>query len=474
MVSVQKIEIIGFREKNYTLNFIDGRLILVGENGAGKTTILQIVQNLLVCRWDTLSDFEFKSCEILFSDKTKISIDHSELIPDAARGKTFLAKHLSYRAMQEARNYIAHGDLDRARFIISHNSELPPWEIDDILTDFSSWNKIISFGTADGNSKRSRDLLKKTKLIKSKMDTQVVYLPTYRRIEKEIDAVLKLKGGELARAYKTSKNKQRDSEYLELVEFGMGDVQELVSKALKGIRDFQLTQSLNLSMAHLSDIVRGEFGDEIDYTEIAIDDSEIDSVLSRIDRSILKDLDTEGIKDTVKSSIRDQKNDRNPLSIKDSIVLSYFNKLFKFHNELNEKEKSIKAFCRVCESFMERKEFGHNILTGSLNIKEKEKEISLQDLSSGEKQIVSLFCHLLLSENKSFFVIVDEPELSLSVPWQRKFLEKVSRLESCSGLLAVTHSPFIYDNSLRQYTRSIGQLISSPDWGNISEEISDE
>lgn len=86
-------------------------------------------------------------------------------------------------------------------------------------------------------------------------------------------------------------------------------------------------------------------------------------------------------------------------------------------------------------------------------------EVKLSDLSSGEKQIVSLFSHLYLSEEKRFFVLIDEPELSLSVPWQRRFLKDIKEGDFCSGVVAVTHSPFIYDNDLREYAHSIGEFL---------------
>jgi predicted ATPase len=89
---------------------------------------------------------------------------------------------------------------------------------------------------------------------------------------------------------------------------------------------------------------------------------------------------------------------------------------------------------------------------------EVNNEIKLHHLSSGEKQIVSLFSHLYLSGGKKYFVLIDEPELSLSVPWQRKFLLDIKNADFCSGLVAVTHSPFIYDNELKKYAHGVGEF----------------
>jgi len=87
-----------------------------------------------------------------------------------------------------------------------------------------------------------------------------------------------------------------------------------------------------------------------------------------------------------------------------------------------------------------------------------DEPIRLSDLSSGEKQIVSLFSHLYLSGQSRYFVLIDEPELSLSVPWQKRFLIDIKNGDFCSGLIAVTHSPFIYANELKAYAHSLGEF----------------
>lgn len=76
----------------------------------------------------------------------------------------------------------------------------------------------------------------------------------------------------------------------------------------------------------------------------------------------------------------------------------------------------------------------------------------MEELSSGEKQIVSLFSHLTLDDDVSNYIVIDEPELSLSVDWQQRFLEDISQLSTCAFIGAVTHSPFIFENSLDPYT----------------------
>lgn len=87
-----------------------------------------------------------------------------------------------------------------------------------------------------------------------------------------------------------------------------------------------------------------------------------------------------------------------------------------------------------------------------------EINIPLEKLSSGEKQIVSIFAYLLLTEEENYSVFIDEPELSLSVPWQKSFLMDIANTHTCQRLIAVTHSPFVFDNSLRSNVVDVRKL----------------
>ena len=87
------------------------------------------------------------------------------------------------------------------------------------------------------------------------------------------------------------------------------------------------------------------------------------------------------------------------------------------------------------------------------------REVELAQLSSGEKQIVSLFSKIYLEPNDKFIVLFDEPELSLSIFWQKKLLPDIIKSERCDFLLAVTHSPFIFENELNKNTLGLQECF---------------
>ena len=89
-------------------------------------------------------------------------------------------------------------------------------------------------------------------------------------------------------------------------------------------------------------------------------------------------------------------------------------------------------------------------------------DIPINDLSSGEKQVVYRGCFLLKDVNATngAFVFIDEPEISLHPNWQAKVMDYykgifTNRGEQTSQIFAVTHSPFIIHNNTRRNDKVI-------------------
>jgi predicted ATP-binding protein involved in virulence len=73
------------------------------------------------------------------------------------------------------------------------------------------------------------------------------------------------------------------------------------------------------------------------------------------------------------------------------------------------------------------------------------KPLALGDLSSGEQQEVVLLYELLFKVQPGTLVLIDEPEISLHVAWQKQFLDdlfKIVELQKVNVIIA-THSPQI-------------------------------
>ena len=129
-------------------------------------------------------------------------------------------------------------------------------------------------------------------------------------------------------------------------------------------------------------------------------------------------------------------------------------------------DTAIKNFKDTCNGYLVDKHYEYNESTVDLRIFRNQvkddikEEVLLHQLSSGEKQIVSLFSKIYLEPDKDFIVLFDEPELSLSIYWQKKLLPDILNSNRCDFLLAVTHSPFIFENDLQEYTIGLKDFIS--------------
>lgn len=86
------------------------------------------------------------------------------------------------------------------------------------------------------------------------------------------------------------------------------------------------------------------------------------------------------------------------------------------------------------------------ISNGTVRIASKEGDsLSIRDLSSGEQHQFILLYDMIFETSENMLVIIDEPEISLHVSWQKSFLsdlEAISKLTGYQALVA-THSPQI-------------------------------
>ena len=118
----------------------------------------------------------------------------------------------------------------------------------------------------------------------------------------------------------------------------------------------------------------------------------------------------------------------------------------------------IKCFVNTCNKYLNDKYLYYNPSNLTLDVLVEgvsDNIIKLTQLSSGEKQIVSLFSKLYLESEEESIVVIDEPELSLSINWQQMLLPDVIRSQNCKLLLTVTHSPFIFENEFDMDAREM-------------------
>lgn len=91
------------------------------------------------------------------------------------------------------------------------------------------------------------------------------------------------------------------------------------------------------------------------------------------------------------------------------------------------------------------KEIKISISEGIKIIDNNGKEIKLNQLSSGEKHEIIVFYNLIFKTKDNTLLLIDEPEISLHISWQKKFTEDLLKIIEYKRLnvIVATHSPEI-------------------------------
>ena len=78
----------------------------------------------------------------------------------------------------------------------------------------------------------------------------------------------------------------------------------------------------------------------------------------------------------------------------------------------------------------------------------KDKVLDLNELSSGEQHEVVLLYELIFKTRPGILVLIDEPEISLHISWQKEFLDDLLRIIKIQDfqVLIATHSPSIIND----------------------------
>lgn len=134
-------------------------------------------------------------------------------------------------------------------------------------------------------------------------------------------------------------------------------------------------------------------------------------------------------------------------------IESIKNSADKFEKEKNKVRSPLSKFVSTVNAFLEKgnrdkKRFCIDGSTGPHIKNQYDEKITLDSMSSGEKQIVILFAYLMfeLEDNENAMFIVDEPELSLHLMWQRIYIDKIREVAPNLQIIFATHSPEIVAN----------------------------
>ena len=169
---------------------------------------------------------------------------------------------------------------------------------------------------------------------------------------------------------------------------------------------------------------------------------------------------------TENKKIKEYKNNIEYLGVAENLNLDNVKKLLtnKINKEIFVYQKDIK------EVYNDIKNFIHNVFENldlminfsyidendNIFFQNKSSEtFNLEEISSGEKNLLIKVLYLYLKEIKNKVILIDEPELSLHPTWQSRILklyENFVRQNNCQIIIA-THSPHIIGSAKPEYLR---------------------
>ena len=382
--------------------------LLYGDNGTGKTTILRLVFHLLSSaprsgHKTVISEVPFSNLTVTFSDLTTVSAHRSSsnLIGNFDLGLSVSGK----------RPETVPVEVDPESGAVTDRSTPP--ELDALLGRIS---KVVPdvFYLGDDRTIESDTLPRATRRIGS-------------RVVHDFDDDVFIGDQSLAeqreRVLKKAIDRARQQIYVELTRAstrGEVNARQIYAEVLRSI----------VSASVALDVIVDE------KAPLEEELREIEEISQRFaEFGLGSAIDTAPLKD----SLSDAAEQTLPLVLQ--VLKSFLNgqrARLDAHDVLYEK---MHAFVATINGYLTDKIVELHVSNG-LTIRLPGGELDPSLLSSGERHLLLLFLNVFTSSNQSRLFIIDEPELSLNVKWQRELVDSLLGLTQnslCQFLLA-THS----------------------------------
>jgi predicted ATP-binding protein involved in virulence len=421
---LSEVRIVGlFGELRHTIPLRDGGVTFIhGPNGCGKTTVLRLIA--AVFGWDTSTLFE---------------INFSTLELDNADGSTFYVEK-QYREVEKADKPIASlvfgiRKNTELQFTLSRDAtdvRIPLNEIEEILPF------IVRVGAREWIDRNTGMRVEYQDLIERYID-KLPHFSRKKRPEWLVQYISRLnlhfiKTQRLLRVDYSAMRRHRPDEV------SVADVIQIYSTEIKELISKKLAEQAAVSQLH-----DRSFPERL--LSLTIDDSvsedHIRQLYSETENKIQRLVEA-GLIDKQKNIALPVKSLENTERRVLSLYLQDVNKKLSVFDEL---QKKIEAFLDVIGPKLRTKRFSVNRTDGfSIESTHRPGEmLTPSQLSSGEQHQIVLFYELIFKADSNSFFLVDEPEISLHVDWQRRFLGDIHKIATLGDrhFLIATHSPQI-------------------------------
>jgi len=109
------------------------------------------------------------------------------------------------------------------------------------------------------------------------------------------------------------------------------------------------------------------------------------------------------------------------------IIVPYLESVEAKLDALSDIQKTVERFVATVNSFVVDKAISFHIGRGLMIRSRNHEELRPAMLSSGERHLLLLFCNAVTALDRQTIFIIDEPEISLNVKWQRNLITSLLR-----------------------------------------------
>lgn len=395
-------------------------LLLYGENGTGKTTILSMIYHLLSKEVgkghrSSLAKCRFKQLCVSLSDGTN-------LLAKRVGGDVIGSFQMTLGTGSEEHTFLFKTDKDGDVSITADDPEF-------------------------------------VKFTRRLPDISLYFLPDDRKMTTDIELEGREVNTDIAGIRHVWRSGQAETRIVSKTE-------TVLSKVVEWLREQALAGStagqLNVNSIY-SDIVAG-LVTPTTATRVSLGADELVSVLRRQaarNREYSKyGLTSELAVDDLISSILRTRNKKARINVIAQVLRPYIDGNEARLKALDAVQKAAQTFVESINTFYTDKKVVFNLREGIQIFSKDDEALSPQVLSSGEKQLLILFCNVIMTGSNPTIFIIDEPELSLNIKWQRQLVD--SLLACVKGrpvqFLLATHSLEL----LAKHRRNVVRL-GSPD-----------
>lgn len=471
-----------YGSKTVSLNSKFAATVLIARNGSGKTTLIAALDAFLRTQFTRFIDLDFESitCKLRGVDEPLVlKRQHIQRLAELATSPDISTRTKAWETTPASLLSLLEEDF--SRISISELRDHPAFNAIYQKTGYiSSAAKSHCETLAKFVAESIPEIHELKQKIRSALgETKIVYLPTYRRIELSLPSQDTSRGERRANIL-SKLGVSKTGLHAADIQFGLSDISDRL-RAMHSEMLYYSNQGYGkISAGIISDLINHDFS----LTNNSQQNWPTKEAL-RIFFSRIRDADRESRRNSFGPF-------NNFLSFPDldrvysgeipegsKAFLSYFlDQLNKVILTTKGTEDLVETFISSCNRYLsgddglpsgeiqnildsKKLKFNRKNLAVKVFSMATKKPVSLEALSSGEKQMISLFARLYLYPDEKI-ILIDEPELSLSINWQRKIIPDILNAPSCKQVIAITHSPFVFDNALEPFASSLNVSIEQP------------